>query len=145
MTVPGIWISGRILSAETLLTSSTSAALPGSSSVPSFFMKLVVDAEVGHRAAERATGGAERHAEQRHEEDEADEAAPQRAARGAEAGHRRLVQLDLAVLLALDDHQVLELDHMGLDRLPEVPGDLLRGRDVLIGDGYEITHWYSSS
>ena len=45
-----------------------------------FLHELVVDADVRHRAGGGAARPADGHAQQRHEEDEADEAAPQRAA-----------------------------------------------------------------
>ena len=76
-------------------------------------------------------GRADRHAEQRHEEDQADQAAPQRAAGGADAGQRRLVQLDLAVVAALDDDHVLELDECAFCAWPSVAATSgpSRGRD----------------
>jgi hypothetical protein len=67
-------------------------------------------------------------AEQRHEEDESDQAAPECATRGAEACERGLVELDVAVVLALDDHDVVELYHVALDGLVEVGCHLLRRR-----------------
>src|SRR4051794_39455629 len=103
--------------------------------------ELVVDADVGQRPGRGARGRADRHADQRDQEDQADQAAPQRAA-GRAAGHElvRLMQLDLAVLLAGDDHRVVELDRvLGLEA-GERAEDLLRGRLIWIGDGDQCAH-----
>src|SRR3954447_15147174 len=78
--------------------------------LPELLHELVVDARVGEGARRRTAGGADRHAEQWHQEDEADQAAPQRAAGRAGARHRGLMELDLAVFPALDDDEVVELD-----------------------------------
>src|SRR5215218_4935276 len=66
--------------------------------------EVVVDAGVGDLAGDRAGGGADGHAEQRGQEQQPDQAAPQRTAGRARAGRAdRLVELDLAVGLVLDD------------------------------------------
>jgi hypothetical protein len=51
-----------------------------------FLHEIVVDADIGQAASERARGGAERGAEQRVEEDQADQGAPERP--GTAAGTR---------------------------------------------------------
>jgi hypothetical protein len=50
------------------------------------------------------------------------------------------VKLHLAVLLALDDDHVLEVDEVSLLRLAGVGRDLLSGVEVVVGDGDEIAH-----
>jgi hypothetical protein len=61
-----------------------------------------------------------------------DQPAPQGAADGAGAGRRRLMELDLAVLLTLDDDQVLEFDLVGLLELHHVCRDLLGGTEIVV-------------
>src|SRR5215216_2521769 len=70
--------------------------------------EVVVYAVVACRTAGRTGCRADSHAEYRHEEQESDHAAPERAACRADPGERGLVQLELAVVLVLDDHRVLE-------------------------------------
>ena len=77
------------LSGETLLDEHDERGAPGLQFLAELLHEVVVDAAVGHRAAGRAGRGADRHAEQRHEEDEADQAAPERPAGGAEAAPSR--------------------------------------------------------
>jgi hypothetical protein len=59
-------------------------------------------------------------------------------------GERRLVQLDLAIVAALDDYDVVHLYQVFLDGLAEVGGHPLRGGQVVVGDSYKITQWKSS-
>src|SRR3954468_18284086 len=83
------------------------------------FEELVVDAHVGERPGRTARGRADRHAEERGEEDQADQAAPQRSARGTRAGRADpLVQLDLAVRAPLENHDVVEDDRLLLVSWP---------------------------
>src|SRR5829696_6230122 len=92
---------------------------------------LVVERGLDDRAAE--LGDARDHLvgralarehEQRDEEDQADQAAPQRAACGTRGGGAAgLVQLDLAVRPAFDDDHVLEDDRLLLGQLGELAGD----------------------
>jgi hypothetical protein len=51
------------------------------------------------------------------------------------------VQLHLAVVAALDDHNVIDLDLVGLHGIPEVGAHLLGGGQVVVGDGYKVAHW----
>jgi hypothetical protein len=67
------------------------------------------------------------------------QATPERAAGGAQAGERGLVELDVAVLLALDDHNVIELEVVALDGFAEVRRHLLRRRQILVRDRDQIT------
>src|SRR5206468_2652628 len=90
---------------------------------------------IGSGASRR--GRADRHAEQRHEEDEADQAAPQSAAGRPDTGQRRLVQLDLPVAPALHDHEVVDLDDARLLRLSDVAGHTLGGGEIVIRDRYQ--------
>ena len=65
-------------------------ALPGVSAAGLLAHLIVVDADVGQRAAERPAGRAGRRADEGHEKDPADEHAPERAGKapapwGAEA------------------------------------------------------------
>ena len=96
------------------------AALPGWSSSPSRFMKSSSTPGVARGAAGGAGRGPDRRAEQRHEEDQPDHAAPERATRRAQSGERGLVELHVAVVLALDDDKVVEFDVVALDGLAEV-------------------------
>ena len=84
--------------------------------------------------------GAERHAEQRHEEDQPDQAAPKRAADRPRAGHGGLMELDLSALLALDDDEVLEVDHAAVLGLGGVGRDFLRRLEAVVTNGDKITH-----
>src|SRR3954452_16055193 len=60
--------------------------------------EVVVGADVGELAGDRTARGPDRHAEQWCQEQQADQAAPQRAAGRTRAGRAdRLVELDLAV------------------------------------------------
>ena len=140
MTVPGTWIWGSTLSTETFRISRIMAALPGWSLLAEPLHEVVVDAGVAQGAAGGAGGGTDRHAEQRHEEDQPDQAAPERATRRAEAGERGLMELHVAVVLAFDDHKVVELDVVALDGLAEIRGDLLRRGQIVVGDRDQVTH-----
>jgi hypothetical protein len=103
--------------------------------------EVVAHAEVGHLAPDGSRCGADGHAEERGQEDQADQAAPHGAARGAGAGGAdRLVELDLAVGLAFDDHRVLEREQMLLRGLDELLPHLLGGVAIRIGDGDEGAH-----
>src|SRR6185312_1966206 len=79
--------------------------------------------------------------EQRDEEQHSDQAAPQRAAGGA-AGSRivRLMQLDLAVLVTIDDHGVLQLDRVLERQLGQPLPDLLGGLLVRVRNRNQIAH-----
>jgi hypothetical protein len=72
-----------------------------------------------------ARRGPDRHAEQRHEQDQSDQATPQCSTRGSQRAERGLVKLDLAVAFALDDHNVIELDLVALDGLAQIRRHLL--------------------
>src|SRR5262249_54245975 len=84
--------------------------------------ELVVDPDVGQRAAERPGRRPDGQAEQRDEEDQAEEEAPERTAEGARAPQA----VELArprLLLALrprDDRAVLDLDRLLLLEVPEL-------------------------
>src|SRR5829696_1320011 len=102
--------------------------------------ELVVHARVRRRTAGCARCGPDGHAEQRHQEDQADQAAPQRAAGRPGARERGLMQLDLAVAAPLDDDEVVDLDVVAGLCAAEVRDDLLGRADVLVGDRNEMTH-----
>jgi hypothetical protein len=50
------------------------------------------------------------------------------------------MELDLAVVLALDDHNVIELDLVALDGLAQIRRHLLGRREVVIRDRNKVTH-----
>jgi hypothetical protein len=105
----------------------------------------VVHADVRHGPARGPRGRADGHADQRREEQQADEAAPQGTAGGADADERRgLAELDPAVAAVLDDDRVVELDELAFLHVRELAQDRLRRGDVRVGHGDEFAHASSS-
>jgi hypothetical protein len=102
--------------------------------------EVVVDAVVARRAAGRTRRRSDGHSEHRHEEEQSDHAAPEGAACRADAGERGLVQLELAVLLVLDDHGVLERERVLLDELADRAHHVVCLVHVVVGDRHEICH-----
>jgi hypothetical protein len=88
----------------------------------------------------RAAGGPHRHPQQGGEEQQADEAAHERAAAGAGTGAAGLVDLDPAVGVAGDDDDVVELEDLLLRHLDQLVANLLGGRAIRIRNRDQIAH-----
>lgn len=103
--------------------------------------EVVVDAGVGRGTPGGPGRGTDGRTEQRHEEEQPDDTAPQRPAR---CTRRRVVhglmQLDLPVLAPLDDHDVLELDEVLLGQLEHFLAHLIGRGEVVVGDDEQIAH-----
>src|SRR5262245_26936598 len=107
--------------------------------------ELVVDPDVGERPGDGAGGGAEREPEERIQEDEPDERAPEAPAHRADGRHVvKLAQLHLAVLLAHGDHRVGKVDEVVLLHLEQREADLLGFHFVLVTDHDQRRHGTSS-
>jgi hypothetical protein len=103
--------------------------------------EVVVHADVRHLPRRGAARGADGHAHEGREEDQADQAAPDRAAGGTGPGRAHgLMQLDLAVRPVLDHDRVLEGDQMLLGRLDQRSSDLLGRLHVRVGDRQQCAH-----
>ena len=90
--------------------------MPGfSASFACLLHVLIVDADVDERATERAPGRADRCACDRHQEEPADQHAPEGSGdRSARRRVHELVQMYPPVLIARRDHRVADVDQIFL-------------------------------
>ncbi len=103
--------------------------------------KIVIDAHVAQSPGHRTGPGTDHEAQQRVEEDEPDEHAPETAAHRSAGGKIvHLVQLDFAVLLLLDDDRVLKGNKVRLLHLQKGKADFFGLVFVVIRHGNQFTH-----